>query len=113
MPCQNGSQISSSEVDRVINNNDLGQRSQRHVAGNWENLTDPKSEEIIDLMEHKPWRSRSECERARAVIAAELKNLTIEIEEGHNGWRIRIFWSACRHALWKWFQAKGFDYDES
>lgn len=78
-----------------------------------EELTDPTSEAIIDLIDDKQWRSRSECEKAKAVVAAELKDWPIEIEKSAGGWRIRVFWSARWHALWKYCQSEGLDYDEA
>jgi hypothetical protein len=101
------------EIDRIVDNGDLGQTLAESCGWCLENLTDPKSEEIIDFIEDKRWRSRSECEKATAVIAAELKNWPIEIEKGADGWRVRVFSSARWHSLWKYCQAEGLDYDEA
>ena len=69
------------EIDRLIGSDDLGQTLAESCGWRLENLTDSKSEEIIDLIDDKRWRSRSECEKAAAIIAAELKDWPIEVEK--------------------------------
>jgi hypothetical protein len=101
------------EIDRLIGNDDIGQTLAETCGWRIENLTDPKPEEIIDLIDEKRWRSRSACEKAKAVIAVEFKDWPIEIEKGQDGWRMRVFWSARWHALWNYCQAEGLDYDEA
>jgi hypothetical protein len=72
------------EIDRLIGNDDIGQTLAETCGWRIENLTDPKPEEIIDLIDEKRWRSRSACEKAKAVIAVEFKDWPIEIEKGQD-----------------------------
>jgi hypothetical protein len=101
------------EVDRLAGNHDLGQTLAESCGWHMEELTDPKSEAIIGFIEDKRWQSRPACEKAKAPIAAELKDWPIEIEKGEGGWRIRVFWSERWHSLWKYCQEEGLDYDEA
>lgn len=101
------------EVDRIINNNDLGQTLAEACGWRLENLTDSEPDEIYDFIEEKRWRSKSACEKAAGVIFAKFADSAVEVERDTDGWRVHVFLSARWHALWKYCLAEGLDYDEA
>ena len=101
------------EIDRLVGNGDLGQTLAEACGWRIENLTESEPDEIYDFLEEKRWRSKSACVKAAAVIAARFAGSNVEIERDTDGWRVRVFWSARWHSLWKYCQAEGLDYDEA
>ena len=101
------------EIDRIIDNDDIGQTLAEACGWLIENLTDPKPDEIYDFIEDKRWRSKAACEKAAAVIAAKFAESSVEVEEDEDGWRVHVFLSARWHALWKYCQAEGLDFDKA
>ena len=101
------------EIDRLVGNEDIGQTLAEACGWRIENLTDPKPDEIYDFIEDKRWRSKTACEQAAAVIGAKFAGSNVEIERDRDGWRVRVFLSARWHALWKYCQAEGLNYDEA
>jgi hypothetical protein len=100
------------DVDRLIGNDDLGQMLAESCGWRLENFTETKNDELFECIEEKRWRSKSECEKALALIAEKFKGRFVRMDKAKKGWRIRIL-SVRWYALWKYCHAEGLDYDEA